>query len=736
MKLNTPSVAFSISILANANAKTKFRSQRIVNGIEVAPNTYPWFTAPFFGCGSSLVHKDILISAAHCLPGISCNEVVTNFTNSPWNNNPTGGEIYNEIEEYIHHKNFNNDLANDIMVIKLKTPVTDDIVPIAYNTNANIPASGDTVRAIGIGADSSGGELTPTLEYVDLKSVDSVTCSAEWSDFDSIYGDNSIGFGKMCAKELNVDTCQGDSGGPLFVDGFNPTLIGITSYGIGCADSISPSPVYARISDYKDFIRSAICCMSSDPPDDCALDTDCPSDGIREICPVDSCILPDDEEGETPTQGPLNCNLDEDEMYFLLTTDEYGSETSVTLTNDCEGMVLYSEDDYCSSSTYQTQACVPKVSLGSTYTFVINDTYGDGICCAEGDGSYSISIGDKEHTGGSFTYSATYTFGTACSSPIQSPSDEDDDDFPSLAPTNDDFSDSSEDNDSSSSSTSSSSSEEEDSSLSSSSSSSLSSSSSSSSSEEEAETKGAEVYTSFCFSSHTTAKVKGKGDLQMDMIEVGDEVITRSGSYKKVFAIDHQHETKLTEFVQVYCEGKGKPLELTANHMIFKTGEINPVPAGTLKVGDRVETYDGDYPVIDILTIVRKGLFSPLTTDGTIVASGIVASTYSSLAVDTKWIEVYDVKLMSFQNFFASLIQPYKLVCTTLSMKLCKTDKEKLMISDLAFKIFDMLHSIGFNHAFIPFTAVIAMLMNIVSFAFVPVTVVWVTVTNNKFVSK
>lgn len=290
MKLNTPFVAFSISIFANANAKVATESQRIVNGIEVDPNTYPWFTTPFYGCGSSLVHKDILISAAHCLyngiefEGIDfCDGVVTNITNSPWDNSidATGGEIYNGIEQYIHHKSYDNDCsyANDIIVIKLKTPVTDDIVPIAYNTDASVPAVGDTVRVIGIGNDFFGGPLISTLEYVDLKSVDAETCKAEW-------GDNNIGPEKTCAAALGKDSCQGDSGGPLFVDGANPLLIGIVSYGNGCADNTEPSPVYARISYYADFIRSAICCMSSDPPNDCAPNTDCPTDGIRETCPL------------------------------------------------------------------------------------------------------------------------------------------------------------------------------------------------------------------------------------------------------------------------------------------------------------------------------------------------------------------------------------------------------------------------------------------------------------------
>jgi len=48
------------------------------------------------------------------------------------------------------------------------------------------------------------------------------------------------------------DTCQGDSGGPLACNG---QLVGVTSFGISCADP-NFAGVYAKVSHYADWIKS------------------------------------------------------------------------------------------------------------------------------------------------------------------------------------------------------------------------------------------------------------------------------------------------------------------------------------------------------------------------------------------------------------------------------------------------------------------------------------------------
>ena len=60
----------------------------------------------------------------------------------------------------------------------------------------------------------------------------------------------------ICGGESGVDTCQGDSGGPLIANiNEKYTLVGVTSFGLGCAQKNSPG-VYVRVSSFIDFINN------------------------------------------------------------------------------------------------------------------------------------------------------------------------------------------------------------------------------------------------------------------------------------------------------------------------------------------------------------------------------------------------------------------------------------------------------------------------------------------------
>jgi len=198
-----------------------------------------------------------------------------------------------------------------------------------------------------------------------------------------------------------------------------------------------------------------------------------------------------------------------------------------------------------------------------------------------------------------------------------------------------------------------------------------------------------------CFSSSVSAFVKGRGNVPMSDVAVGDHVLTGNGDFEPIYTIDHRHPTKETAFYQIhYKSAKQKDeeqqqyIEITRNHMIFVSDKTNPVPAKNVKIGDRIQTVDGPAPVTKITTVAGKGVFNPLTTDGTIVANGVISSTYSTVASDSDSIEILGHQFISYHDFFKNLLQPVSFFCTTTSLEICKTQREKILISEYASRIF------------------------------------------------
>lgn len=104
---------------------------------------------------------------------------------------------------------------------------------------------------------------------------------------------------------------------------------------------------------------------------------------------------------------PVTCNGTEVTLSIVL--DNYPEETSWTITADGGGVVA-SGGTYgflADGSTYTEDICLAE----GCYTFTINDSYGDGICCAYGSGSYSLTDGGTVlASGGAFGSSEATAF--------------------------------------------------------------------------------------------------------------------------------------------------------------------------------------------------------------------------------------------------------------------------------------------------------------------------------------
>ncbi len=103
---------------------------------------------------------------------------------------------------------------------------------------------------------------------------------------------------------------------------------------------------------------------------------------------------------------------------FTLITDNYGDETTWSL-KDSNGTVLYSGGPYTQGPSHNINETF-NLNNNECYTFELNDSYGDGICCEYGQGSYTLtSNGVELASGGEFEDNETVKFAVGSLSTVE-----------------------------------------------------------------------------------------------------------------------------------------------------------------------------------------------------------------------------------------------------------------------------------------------------------------------------
>jgi trypsin len=266
--LSSPSEA---KIRGNREAKEVTPpNHRVVGGNEADSGEYPFYAVWSGGCGASLIHSDILLTAAHCNVITSNKVIVGAYERSITGN----GAVAATIVARVRHPNYNSAIEdNDIMILKLNAPVSN--TQVKFNRDANSPRTGENLVAIGLGTLTEGGSVANILQEVTVNAVDPGVCSSQYASAGGIPSTTMLCAGVSGGGK---DTCQGDSGGPLMeiVDG-TLTQVGVVSWGYGCAQP-NFAGIYSRVSTYAAWIDEQICSLSANPPASCfVIETTAPT---------------------------------------------------------------------------------------------------------------------------------------------------------------------------------------------------------------------------------------------------------------------------------------------------------------------------------------------------------------------------------------------------------------------------------------------------------------------------
>jgi len=111
---------------------------------------------------------------------------------------------------------------------------------------------------------------------------------------------------------------------------------------------------------------------------------------------------------DSPQLREAVCKNSEIPIDIAITFDSYAAETSWKLVNTCTDDVVEYGGDYVDSDPVEVSVCVPPAK----YSFIIEDSHGDGMCCKYGDGSYKVSYdGYEVAVGGEFNSTENVSFG-------------------------------------------------------------------------------------------------------------------------------------------------------------------------------------------------------------------------------------------------------------------------------------------------------------------------------------
>ncbi|XP_037092371.1 serine proteinase stubble-like isoform X3 [Pollicipes pollicipes] len=233
---------------------------RIVGGNEAVPGEFPWIAGIFDGsrqfCGGSLIDRNHILTAAHCVAHITSARVrrlVIRLGDHDISTPDDAPHDEYHVARVIRHRGFSElTLYNDVALLALTEPVTyrDNIRPVCLPEGDDNYTS-EAVTVAGWGTLADGAPQPDKLQKVRLKVWKNADC-------DSSYGTLAPGGiirSMLCASRDGKDACSGDSGGPLMiVEGGLVYQVGVVSWGIGCAKPEYPG-VYTRVTSLRDWIE-------------------------------------------------------------------------------------------------------------------------------------------------------------------------------------------------------------------------------------------------------------------------------------------------------------------------------------------------------------------------------------------------------------------------------------------------------------------------------------------------
>lgn len=204
---------------------------RIVNGDDAkGALDFPFFAQWFRGCGGTLIHSDVILTAAHCYSDTLLDHKLR------LEGDPKRRML--PIDDYRVHPEFNdatnwvNNNEFDFMLLKLTNPIP-QVRPVQlHNREARPLVDQEDLTVVGYGLTTEAGTVAEVLQEATVQYHEDCSFSS--------YRPEKVGQETMfCAHGRyndthSIDSCQGDSGGPIMRQTSRGWIqVGLVSWGEG-----------------------------------------------------------------------------------------------------------------------------------------------------------------------------------------------------------------------------------------------------------------------------------------------------------------------------------------------------------------------------------------------------------------------------------------------------------------------------------------------------------------------
>ncbi|XP_042639407.1 mastin-like, partial [Orycteropus afer afer] len=253
--LTLPFLGSSVPVTPGPTPETELVG--IVGGRDAPPGKWPWQVGLWirnpnnhmleFKCGGSLIHRQWVLTAAHC---------VKRMVLEPWNIEVRLGQVkrswiavHRKVTEVIVHRNYNPMLeapgGGDVALLKLAAPVrlSNQIRVVNLSSPQLWVPAGTRCWVTGWGNIRFHVPLPAShhLQEVEVPIMEDAVCRWKYWKINMIVKEDML-----CAGSRGRGVCYGDSGGPLVCNCMGNWLqVGVVSWGQPCCHPKFPG-VYAQ----------------------------------------------------------------------------------------------------------------------------------------------------------------------------------------------------------------------------------------------------------------------------------------------------------------------------------------------------------------------------------------------------------------------------------------------------------------------------------------------------------